>query len=350
LNRNLLRKLVVFLLYLLTSALVLFVFVLRPGINGYSRAMFPDLVYGRGYKPFVYRTLLPSAVRAVAEVTPTALKDRISSAYEHRKIRLVEMLKWQEEYVYEYFVALALMFCCLVGFAFTLRHLTNLFYDYPCFVADLAPVGGLMVLPVFFRYYSYIYDPCTLLLFALAVSSLVTRKRVLFYVIFALASFNKETSILLSGLFLIQEIGFMRKTTLVRHLLYQASLWVAIRGFLLFLFRNNPGSMLEFHLIHNAGLLFRPVWLLYFVGVTVIFWVLVGRGWTKKPAFLRKGLLVTLIPLFSLALFFGYVDELRDYYEAFPFLFLLLVPTMVDLFKSSPESCSKATSPDRVGP
>jgi hypothetical protein len=337
LNHIQLRKLVVFLLYLLTSALVLFVFVLRPGINGYSRAMFPDLVYGRSYKPFVCRTLFPSAVRAVVEVTPTALKERISLAYQHRKIRLVEMLKWQEEYVYEYFVALALMFCCLVGFAFTLRHLTTLFYDYPCFVADLAPVGGLMVLPVFFRYYSYIYDPCTLLLFALAVSSLVTRKRVLFYVIFVLASF-------------IQEIGFMRKTTLVRHLLFQASLWVAIRGLILFLFRNNPGSMLEIHLTHNAELLFRPVWLLYFIGVIVIFWALVSYGWARKPVFLRKGLLITLIPLVSLSFFFGYVDELRDYYEAYPFLFLLLVPTMVDLFGPSPQRGGKAVNPGRVEP
>lgn len=347
-NRILLRKLVVFLLYLLTSVSVLFIFIVRPGINGYPRAMFKDMVYGEAYKPFVYRTLLPSTVRAVVEVTPVKLKDKIRLAYEHRKILLVEMLKWETEYIYEYSVALVLMLCCFIGFAFALHHLTSWFYDYPPLVADLAPVGGLLILPVFFRYCNYIYDPCTLLLFTLAVSSLVTRKRVLFYIIFALASFNKETSILLSALFLIHEVRIVGKATLIRHLLYQASLWIAIRGLILFLFRNNPGSMLEIHLAHNAELLFRPFWLLYFVGVIVIFWVLVGYGWARKPVFLRKGLLITLIPLVSLAFFFGYVDELRDYYEAYPFLFLLLVPTMVDLFGSSSPKRSEAVSPDQV--
>jgi hypothetical protein len=30
-------------------------------------------------------------------------------------------------------------------------------------------------------------------------------------------------------------------------------------------------------------------------------------------------------------LFFGYVDELRAYYEAFPFLFLLSVPSLCSI-------------------
>jgi hypothetical protein len=196
---------------------VLFVFVVYPGFNGYDRAMFPDMVYGKAYKPFVYRTLLPSAVRAVAEVTPDAVKNRISPAVE-RRMHLLQIPESERGYAYEYFVALVLMYCCFVGLAYTLRHLTAWFYDYPAFVADLAPVGGLLVLPVFFKYYSYVYDPCTLLLFSLAVASIVARKRRLFYLLFVLATFNKETSILLSGLFFIYEYQVMRKSVLTGHL------------------------------------------------------------------------------------------------------------------------------------
>jgi hypothetical protein len=230
LNRILLRKLIIFLLYLLTSSLVLFVFDVYPGFNGNVHIMFPDTVYGKAYKPFVLRTLLPSAVRAVAEVTPDAVKDRITPPLAKR-MHLLHLREWDEQYTYEYFVALVLMLSCFVGLAYALRHLTAWFYDYPAFVGDLAPVGGLLVLPVFFKYYSYIYDPGTLLLFSLALASVAARKRLLFYLLFVLASFNKETSILLCGLFFLHEYPVMRKSVLGGHLVCLLSIWVAIRVF-----------------------------------------------------------------------------------------------------------------------
>jgi hypothetical protein len=85
-----------------------------------------------------------------------------------------------------------------------------------------------------------------------------------------------------------------------------------------------------------AELLFGPIALLRFAGVVAVLWLLTAYDWARKPAFLRKGLLITLIPLALLALFFGFIDELRDYYEAFPFLFLLWLPTIVGVFGPSP--------------
>ncbi len=347
-NRILLRKLIIFLLYLLTSGLVLFVFDVYPGFDGNAHIMFPDMVYGKAYKPYVLRTLLPGAVRAVAEVTPDTVKDRVNPSLEKR-MHLLHLREWDERYTYEYFVALLLMLSCFVGLAYTLRHLTAWFYDYPAFVGDLAPVGGLLVLPVFFKYYSYIYDPGTLLLFSLAVASIVARKRLLFYLLFVLASFNKETSILLCGLFFLYEYPVMRKSVLIGHLLGQLSLWVAIRAFLVFIFRNNPGPWLEFHLTHIVDVLRGPIASLRFVGIIAVMWLLTGYGWARKPAFLRKGLLVTLIPLAVLAVFFGFVDELRDYYEAFPFLFLLWLPTIVEAFGLSAGREPANTSQSRLG-
>ena len=56
------RKLLVGLVYAWTAALVLFVFVQHPGVNGYDRAMFGDMVYGRAHQPFVTRPLVPWSV------------------------------------------------------------------------------------------------------------------------------------------------------------------------------------------------------------------------------------------------------------------------------------------------
>jgi hypothetical protein len=329
---------VIVLLYLLTTALVLFVFILHPGINRYSRAKFSDMVYGQAHKPFVYRALLPSAVRVVAEVTPEGLKEEIGLVVQNKGRHLIPALGWETEYLYEYFVALILMFCCLAGFAFTLRRLAALFYDFPSFVADLAPIGGLLVLPVFFRYCNYIYDPCTLLLFTAGIASIARRRAILFYVVFVLATLNKETSILLAGLFLMRDLKVVRNSSLAGHVLLQVSLWLAVRALIMVVFRGNPGSFLEVHLVHNLGLIFDPKKLLYFGGVISVFTVLIGSGWAGKPVFLRRGLLVTMIPLVFLALFLGYVDELRGYYETFPFLLLLSLPTMVEIFGSSTKS------------
>ncbi len=335
-NKILLRKLVVVLLYLLGSAIVLFIFVVRPGINGYSRAMFSDMVYGEAYKPFVSRTLLPSAVRAAAEITPQSLKESLTRVAEKRRIRMVDILGWETEYVFEYFVALVFMFGCFFGLAFALRYLIKLFYDYPSFVEELAPVGGLMILPVFFKYYSYIYDPCTLLLFTLAVGLMAAKRYSLFYLIFLLATFNKETSILLAALFFVHEFRVMHRSSLTRHVLLQVLIWIAVRGFIVFLFRNNEGSLFEFHLLRNLELIYSPRHLIYFILVIAVFVTLLKHKWAEKPVFLRNGLFVALVPLVLLALFFGWVDELRDYYEAYPFLFLLCLPAVVDIFQSSP--------------
>lgn len=330
-SRNLSRKLLILAFYLLTAGVVLFVFVVNPGINDLFRAKFLDMVYWRAWKPFVYRMLLPTTVRVIAGITPESVKEACGTAL--GDMRMVEILGWETEGLYEYIVALALMLGCYVGFAYALRSLIRHFYDYPAFVSDLAPLGGLLVLVTFFRYSSFIYDPPTLFLFTLAVLLIATRRRLLFYFIFVLATLNKETSVLLIGVFFIREFREMRTSRLAGHLLLQAYIWGSFKARITTLFFNNPGSFVEYHLTgHNLRLLSMPYSLLYFVGVILIFALLIRPGWSKKPAFLRHGLIITIVPLMLLALFLGLIDELRGYYEAYPFLFLLSLPTIVDVF------------------
>ncbi len=338
-----LRRVVILLLYLLTTAMVSWVFIIHPGINGYYRAMFPDMVYGKAYKPFVYRTLLPTTVRIATAIVPESIRNKVKLAVRDRepdrkRTRMMKALGWEAEYICEYLIALAIMFCCFLGFAFMLRYLVRLFYDFPSSVADLAPVGGLLILPVFFKYYSYIYDPATLLLFALALICMVKRRFLLFYIAFGLATLNKETSILLLGVFFIREFRVMRNSALASHLVFQMLIWVALRVSVMAIFKNNQGSPIEFHLIRNLGIMSSPFELLYFLAVILIFSALIRYRWSEKPIFIRRSLFVTITPLILLTLFFGFVDELRDYYEAFPFLFLLLLPTIADVFGLSHNS------------
>jgi hypothetical protein len=51
--------------------------------------------------------------------------------------------------------------------------------------------------------------------------------------------------------------------------------------------------------------------------------MLMGVRWAQTPRFLRTALWVLPV-LVGLTLFLGYLDELRDYYEAFPVVVLLI--------------------------
>ncbi|MFC2031597.1 hypothetical protein ACFLWA_12830, partial [Chloroflexota bacterium] len=62
-----------FLLIAVSSAFILLVF-LKPseiysGLNQYERSKFTEMVQGTAYRPFVMRTLLPTAVRLISALT-----------------------------------------------------------------------------------------------------------------------------------------------------------------------------------------------------------------------------------------------------------------------------------------
>jgi hypothetical protein len=51
---------------------------------------------------------------------------------------------------------------------------------------------------------------------------------------------------------------------------------------------------------------------------------MVSHRWFEKPLFLRHSLWILPV-LVATCFFFGWLDELRDYYEAYPIVFLLMI-------------------------
>jgi hypothetical protein len=314
-------------LYTIVSSIVLFVFLVRPGLTGHPQADFPQLMDGTAHKPYVARALLPIAVRVLSSATPSAFKNGVADQVRGR--RMIDMLDWQDPYLYEYILASLLMLMCLVGFAFVLRGLTAHYYQFPNSLTNLAPLIGLSLLPLFFRYYSYLYDPGNLLFFSLSVLLLVQGRFGLFVLSFLAATLNKETSILLVLLFVWQERSSPTRVTVYKTALLLV-VWISGRGLLEMAYRDNPGGMLEHHFWeHTIWLLTKfPIAMRYFLLVAAVFFVFIRHNWRAKPGFLKAGLFITLVPLLVSGLFFGFADELRGYYETFPFLFLLSIPSI----------------------
>jgi hypothetical protein len=339
------RKYFIVLMYIFVSALILIAFTTYPGFNWYSNVMFADMVYGDAHKPFVYRTLVPSTVRAITLLTPQFLIDKIESIAKAKSMaqEMIYISDMDDEYIYEYLIALFIMLMCFVGFAYSIRQLIKIHYNFPDFIADLAPIGALIFIPAFFRYYNELYDPATLLLFASGLLMISQRKRFWFYIIFALATFNKETALLLSIPFIFIEWNNISKWKLISHLCLQFIVWLGAKAVVTYIFMDNPGPFITFNFIHHTLTLpTRPFPFFYMHFFFITFSILIRYYWRNKPVFLRRSFLISFIVLSIAGMLFGVIDEMRIFYEVYPLAFLLILPTITGVFGVVPVEDSQS--------
>ncbi len=325
--------------YLFASALVMYCFVTRAGMTS---GMFSDddvfsfsrMVNWSADKPAVFRTLLPTMVRLADGLTPRDIKDYVNHHTLDRH-PILKRLDWTTEHSYQYLVGLAIIFFLFFGEGFLLRQLVARSYCFPKFVPDLAPLGGLLMLPVFFYYGPNVYDPMTLFMQTLGTLLVISRKHSWLYFFLPFAAVAKETAFLISGLFLAVEGKVMSRPRLVTHLVLQIMIFVTIQGLLHYLFRNNPGEY-WFMLFRNASfvILCGMGHVIYTAVFFCVFGFLVGYRWKEKPPLLRKMFVFGLALLAPAALLFGAAfEEPRTWLDLYPVAFLLALGTVCDLFE-----------------
>jgi len=308
------------------SLYVLIAFVKLPGINGYKRAMFPEMIYGTAWKPFVYRILVPTTIRLINGIVPEKVQNSLTEQFENNSFLslVLQKLKWESESITEYIIAMVLMYIFLIWFVIVFRKLFFEIYDSPKWFGNLISILLLFALPPMFQYYSYIYDFPTLFFFTFGLLLLRQRNWKLFLILFFISCLNKETTILLT---LIFAIYFYKDLTISRKFYFQfiaiqLIVFIAVKILLYIIFINNAGGFVEFHLIDRNYLLFNGYSLVTLAVLVIIFLTLFSR-WNEKPKFLKDAMWIA-VPLVILTLFLGFFDELRDYYEVFPVVILLI--------------------------
>jgi hypothetical protein len=318
------HKLLYYFATALISGCVLIIFVIYPGINDNKPSMFGDMIYGKASKPYVYRVLLPATVRVLSAPVPQTLRNTISNKIENNISlnKLFKKLKWEKELAVEYSFAMLLMFLSLWGFSIAVRYLFTLFYSTSSWFADSTSVLALLGLPTMFQYTSFIYDFPLLLLYTLGLIFLYKQDWKKFLIIFLIGCINKETTILLTLVFYICYKSNLKKELFNRLLIAQVSVFIVVKAILYVIFKSNTGTFVEFHLIdHNLRLLtgYDLTLAISILGLIL----LIFYNWNEKPDFLKKSLWA-IIPLIILTMFLGYIDELRDYYEVYPSVVVLI--------------------------
>ena len=326
--------------YVILCVFIVLIFISPPGINGYERAMFGEMVYGQAHKPFVYRALLPMIIRTTASIIPeetdeliNKMLDKIPSVKsELSKSSEEDMFYWEKELYTEYIAAIFYIFLFLLGFVYSLRYLFEGVYKASILSKDILAISALLILPLFFGYMSYLYDFPALCLFTLGLGLMVRKKWVLFLIIYTLGCINKETTILLTLIFAIHffRAGKMSRRLFYRLLISQFIIFILVKLTLFFIFRDNPGSFVEFHFFDHNLVLFGEISLATMTALAAIV-LMVFYRWTEKPLFLRDALWIAA-PLFILTLFLGYIDEQRDFYEAYPVVLLLIYHSVRKIF------------------
>jgi len=300
---------------------------------------FANIVYADAPKPFVYRALAPFLVRSLTYLTPQSAKLEIENVVRSKDI--LQIFGFKMNYATEYFWAFIILYLSVLGFAFIMRKFVTAFYRSPSFLADFAPVAALVCLPLLGSY--FIYDYPNLLIFTTCLLFLIKNDLRLFYPVFIVACFSKETSVLIPFILLLNISRYQNRKVFWFNLIAQSLIWVTIFGLLRYVFKDNPGQFLEIHLLgHNLAHLTNPANLFRFTANVLpkglnIFLVaslviLTAMYWKSKPVFLRRSLFI-LVPMLGLALIFGWIEETRMYIESLPICFTLCLHSTLKIFK-----------------
>jgi hypothetical protein len=326
---NILHKIIYLGILILTASFLIWIFLVpswqHNGINGKHRAKFLDMIEGNAYKPYVYRMLLPTTIRIGSLIVPEDWSEAYTNLVEGREllIHAFAILHWETRAAFLYLLASLFMLLCFVGFGHVVVLMLEQIYGLPRTISVrilISTVALLGLLP-FFRYSSYIYDPPQLFLFTLALYYLSLFRIKSFFMVFTACCLNKETALLLIPVFgFTVSRSYASRRQFCYRLLGLLFIYLAIKTGLTLYFLKNPGSFVEYQFKRNVDWIISG-WSFINLAFFFILAVLVFFRWREKPFFLKTAFLCVFPPLVLLALFSGYVDEFRIYYEAYPLIF-----------------------------
>lgn len=305
------------------SGVVLMISVRNPGWTLYDRFTIGELMHAEAEMPFMRRALVPLTGRLIMAAIPQHLDEQFDQAMARRFEDRLNRTVVEDSAMTEFAVLYLIQFGVLIGIGLAVRALSAALYRASGRFHDGVSLLAVAALPTLFLRMVAVYDFPTVLFFTLGPLMLLKRRWWGYMVVFALACVNKETAVLLAVLFVLYVLRgrLLERRAGLMLLGGQLAIFAAIFAVLSLVFRGNPGTPLEFHLTDNFTFL-RPFPLSWFIAWGVIA-ALTFHEWRRKPILLRQSLALLII-LVATTLFFGILNELRDYFEVYPAVVLLM--------------------------
>ncbi len=168
------------------------------------------------------------------------------------------------------------------------------------------------------------WDIPAIAFFILGLLYMVDRRWMAYYVVFILASLNRETSCFLVVAYILVEIGRRDTKPIVANVLVQTLIWLLIKYTLTMMFSANPGAkVFENHMRNNINFyLTTREWGLPIISRMFTFgflWALIPLYWKRQPLFFKKMLLIA-VPFLTGMSIVGNLFEARIYSELVPII------------------------------
>ena len=308
--------------------------------NTFEPGGIDKLTDGGATRPYSARVLVPWLARAaVAPVPVEGRAERVERwAARHPAVESwLAYFQVSRRHAFELLAAALIDGLALAGFLWSLRRLVEAFYRTSLWVARLAPVVAILLLPLFFaRGTHFVYDPPALCFAALALLAVRQGRVHRLTLALGLGMLNKETMAL--GL-LAYLLPSFRRAVGPRwrfHLGVQGGVVLAARGLALALSSPAAGggatnNYLRNYFFENLVAFARDPFLLSYTrtAAVIVFTLLIFAGLRRKPALLRESLPIAL-PFLALYAWASQWGEIRVLYELYPILFLMGYQTCVE--------------------
>jgi hypothetical protein len=177
------------------------------------------------------------------------------------------------------------------------------------------------------------YDIATAMFFAISLGLLAHGKFNLYYLIFVVASINRETTFLLTLFFMIYFFNRIPFKQYCLGILYQGLAYLIVKVMIMSIYANVPGTPLQWRPLEVIkGYVDKPVWFAVFFLIFFLALIMLSvHQWSEKPIFLRTAFSTMFPALLILHIFLGYSYEIRVFAEVFPVIFVLCALSMQTL-------------------
>lgn len=325
---------------------------LRFGVVGIiPEASLGKLVAGVAQLPIQYRALVPWVVNFIlyiADLVP--LKQHIGPEIVFQFIELIST------------VILVLLFRSYVSLFvsnLTTARLLSLSVFFPLlfhYVLWIPAYPSLQYLQWF------AWDIPSIAFITAGLVLLYKKEWMLYYLVFSVATFNRETSCFLTFVYLFVELGRAKPKDLVLHCAFQAVIWFAVKYVLFRIYIGNEvegGSeyfsrglfyAAEFYDGRNLATVTNIRMYPFLLGVIGYVWipVLLGVGLIRDH-FVKRSLLV-FIPFYVGMFYVGAMTEMRNFGELIPIVMMAFLLILIQLLNAESNWSLQAleTGPDLI--